>query len=121
MGNPEIAVTLSMFGTLLCSISFVWMKRAHNQSKAGSNPCTNKWWLLGFSSLVAGSALHVIALGFGNQVLLSTLRSFTVFFNTLFSVWILKEKLYITDVIGIVLIFLGSTLFLLVAKAGEEE
>jgi len=53
--------------------------------------------------------------------LLSTLRSFTVFFNTVFSVWILNEKLYISDIIGITLIFVGSTLFLVVAKAGEEE
>lgn len=91
MSDATIAITISMFGTLLCSISFVWMKKAHNTAKDGQNPCLNKWWLLGFSSLIIGSACHVVALGFGNQVLLSTLRSFTVFFNTVFSVTILKE------------------------------
>jgi hypothetical protein len=89
MSAPTIAISLSMVGTVLCSISFVWMKKAHNSAKEGTNPCMNKWWLLGFSSLIGGSACHVVALGFGNQVLLSTLRSFTVFFNTLFSVTIL--------------------------------
>lgn len=81
----------------------------------------NPWWLLGFSSLLAGSALHVVALGFGNQVLLSTLRSFTVLFNTVFAVTMLDEKLFISDLVGIVLIFIGSGFFLICAKAGDED
>jgi hypothetical protein len=28
--STTIAISLSMVGTLLCSISFVWMKKAHN-------------------------------------------------------------------------------------------
>jgi uncharacterized membrane protein len=36
-------------------------------------------------------------------------------------VTILKEKLYISDIIGIILIFIGSALFLVAAKAGDEE
>ena len=121
MSDATIAITISMFGTLLCSISFVWMKKAHNTAKDGQNPCLNKWWLLGFSSLIIGSACHVVALGFGNQVLLSTLRSFTVLFNTIFAVTMLGEKLFISDIVGIILIFIGSGFFLICAKAGDED
>ena len=110
-----------MFGTVLCSIAFIWQKKAHNLAKPGENPCTNPWWLLGFTSLLCGSALHVVALGFGNQVLLSTLRSFTVLFNTIFAATMLGEKLFISDLEGIMFIFIGSGFFLVCAKAGDED
>ena len=65
--------------------------------------------------------MHVVALGFGNQVLLSTLRSFTVLFNTVFAVTMLDEKLFISDIVGIIFIFIGSGFFLICAKAGDED
>lgn len=121
MSSSAIAITLSMFGTVCCSLAFVLQKKAHNLVKPGENPCTNVWWLIGMTSLIIGSTLHAVALGFGNQVLLSTLRSFTVLFNSIFTVTLLGEKLFISDILGIILIFTGSGFFLVCAKAGDED
>ena len=35
MSAPALAITLSMFGTVLCSIAFIWQKKAHNLAQPG--------------------------------------------------------------------------------------
>jgi len=41
--------------------------------------------------LIIGSVLNIVALGYGNQVLLASLRSVSIIFNTVLSIWMLKE------------------------------
>ena len=71
---------------------------------------------MGLISVFLGSVFNVVALKFGSQVLLSSMGSFTIVFNSILSVIILKEHLFKSDLIAIFLISLGSTLFLLQAK-----
>lgn len=116
-----IAVVLTFFGSFLSSLSLVLMKYAHNrvQESGKKSAVLDPFWISGFVSLIAGSALNVVALGYGNQLLLASTSSLSIIFNTLFSVFLLKEPLRRWDLISIMLICVGSILFLLVAKNDE--
>lgn len=73
-------------------------------------------WIGGFAVLMFGSVLWVIALGYGNQVLLGSSSSVSIIFNTIFSVILLKESIKCNDIGAIIMICLGSVLFLSIAK-----
>lgn len=76
------------------------------------------WWV-GFVCVCLGSFLNIAALGNGNQIMLASSSSFSIIFNTIMSVHFLKEPLTRKDVSAIVLICLGSVLFLLNSKSDD--
>ena len=93
-----ISVILTLVGCLLSTVGLIWMKLAHDKVQIAKNKgqkvntYCNMAWIGGFISLIIGSVLNVLALGFGNAILLSSSSSFSVIFNMIFSVIILKEK-----------------------------
>ena len=121
VGDTIIAVVLTFFGSFLSSLSLVLMKYAHNRVQASGkkSAVADPYWIAGLMSLIGGSALNVVALGYGNQLLLASTSSLSIIFNTLFSVFLLKEPLRRWDLISILLMCVGSVLFLLVAKNDE--
>ena len=75
----------------------------------------------GIFSLIFGSVLNVVALGYGNAILLSSSSSLSIIFNTIFSVIILKEKVHKSDFAAGFLICFGSILFLMLAKNENKK
>ena len=113
---PVVGIIL---GCLFSSLALVMMKEAHNhvqKSQSGKSPYCTKLWIWGFIILLVGSFLYVVALSFGNQVLLGSSSSLSIIFNTIFSVLILKEKIKCNDIGAIIMICIGTVLFLSIAK-----
>ena len=113
---PIVGIIL---GCLFSSLALVMMKEAHNrvqQSNGQESPYCTKFWIWGFIILLFGSFLYVIALSFGNQVLLGSSSSLSIIFNTIFSVIFLKEKIKCNDIGAIIMICIGTVLFLSIAK-----
>jgi uncharacterized membrane protein len=73
------------------------------------------FWLMGVFMMALREVVHVTALSYGNQVLLSSSSSITIIHNTILSVVFLKETLHKTDVIAISMICMGSMAFLTIA------
>lgn len=59
-----------------------------------------------------GSILNIVALGYGNAILVSGSRTMAIVNNQILSIAILKEKLHKNDVIAAFLIIVGSVLFI---------
>ena len=121
-GNKSavIAILLSLFGSFFSSGSLILMKYAHNRvAKLSGSAFKDPVWSIGFISLLVGTFFNIYALSFGNQTLLSSTSSFSIIFNTIFSIILLREPLFKTDILGILLICLGSTLFLISAKNSD--
>lgn len=78
-------------------------------------------WVVGFALLIGGSTLNIVALRFGNQLLLSSLASVSIVFSTVLSVWILKETWFKSDMLAIFLMCLGSVLFMLFAHNSKQD
>ena len=106
----------------MSALSYVFMKVAHNKiAKTKKSVYFTHQWMIGFLTLIAGSIINVVALAYGNQLLLSSSSSITIIWNTIFSVIFLKEALYKTDIVAILFICLGSTLFLSQATNDGSE
>ena len=112
------SIVLTIFGSFFSALSLILMKWAHNKSEQnpGRSVVKDPNWIMGFFSLILGSVLNVVALSFGNQLLLASTSSLSIIFNTLMAVIFLKERFVKTDMIAIFLICLGSLLFLMLAK-----
>jgi len=114
-----ISIVLTLIGCFLSSLSLVMMKVAHNNNKQEESVFKLKEWWIGLVNLIAGSVINVVALGYGNQLMLASTSSISIIFNTLLSVFILKETFFRSDAISILLICTGSVLFLAIAKNDE--
>ena len=77
------------------------------------------YWFMGLLSLAFGSMLNLIALGYGNQLVLASSSSLTIIHNTMMSVIFLNEKLYRSDMIAIFLMCVGSLIFVFSARPTE--
>lgn len=71
-------------------------------------------------SLILGSVFNIIALGIGNQFLMSSTCALSIIFNTLLSVCFLKETIHQSDIVSLIIISTGCTLFMITAKASDE-
>ena len=116
-----IAIGLSLVGSFFSSGSLILMKFAHNRVvEKNKSAFKDPIWYLGFISLLVGTFFNIYALSYGNQTLLSSTSSFSIMFNTIFSVVFLREPLFRSDCLGILLICIGSTMFLLSAKNDDS-
>ena len=121
--NTIYSVILTIFGSFFSALSLILMKWAHNKQEEnpGRSVVKDVNWIIGFLSLILGSVLNVVALSYGNQLLLASTSSLSIIFNTLMAVIFLKETLHRSDIIAITLICTGSLLFLLLAKNQDTE
>ena len=120
------AMLYTVFGSFLCSGGLILMKKSHNRAEIAEsnnikrNAFCDVFWLGGFAAIVAGSLCNVVALGYGNVLLLASSSSLSIIWNTIFSVCFLKEKLLKKDMVAMVFICIGSILFLMIAKNDPE-
>ena len=71
--------------------------------------CNKQWWC-GFSTHIIGALLFAIALGLGDQALLSPLQAIQLVFNTVLAWKFLDETLNKPQILGIILIIIGCAL-----------
>lgn len=119
-----LAICFTSLGGFLSALGLVLMKLAHMRRQGKENQTSllcSPIWIAGFTSLIVGSVLNIVALGYGNQVLLSSFAGFTIIANTVLSVLLLKEPFYKTDPIAIALMCLGSGGFLFFAKNSPQD
>lgn len=116
-----MAIFLMLIGTFMSACSLVLMKVGHKRvMNNDGNICYQMFWLLGMAMMMSREVVHISALSFGNQVLLSSSSSITIIYNTIMSVIFLKETLYKTDIFAISMIFTGSIIFLQIAHNKKE-
>jgi drug/metabolite transporter (DMT)-like permease len=121
------AMLFTVLGSFFCSGGLILMKKSHNRAELAErnnikrNAYCDVFWLGGFASIVLGSLFNVVALGYGNVLLLASSSSLSIIFNTVFSVTLLNEKLVKKDILAMLFICIGSILFLIIAKNDPEE
>jgi len=67
----------------------------------------NRYWLTGFSCIIAASVVNIFAIGYGSLVLLASMSAVTILFNSILSVYILNETFTKWDALATLLIFIG--------------
>ena len=121
------AMLYTVLGSFFCSGGLILMKKSHNRAELAEsnnikrNAYCDVFWLGGFMAIVAGSLCNIVALGYGNVLLLASSSSLSIIFNTIFSVTLLNEKLVKKDILAMLFICIGSILFLIIAKNDPEE
>jgi len=121
------AMLFTVLGSFFCSGGLILMKKSHNRAELAErndikrNAYCDYFWLGGFTSIVLGSLCNVVALGYGNVLLLASSSSLSIIFNTAFSVTLLNEKIVKKDILAMLFICIGSILFLIIAKNDPEE
>ena len=127
-GDTAKSIGFTLFGSFFSSLSLILMKWAHNRVQKQNmklaaadhkSAFTDITWVGGFLALIAGSMFNIVALGYGNQLLLASTSSISIIFNTIMAVFLLKEPLIKSDMIAIAMICTGSVLFLCFAKNQE--
>lgn len=119
--DTSLGLLLASIGSFLSAMGFVLMKLAHN--KRGKRldlrrkPIfCNLIWLAGWLCIMGGITFNIFALNTGNQFIVTSTSGLSMIFNTLLSVFFLKERFYHSDVCALSLIVLGSYLFMAAVK-----
>jgi len=125
------SIAYTILGIFFNSLSFTLMKMGHNKVQTDAQASLtkdkvkpfylNKLWLLGIVSIIVGSALCVVGLGYGNQLMLASSSSLAIVFDTILAVVILKERLMRSDVIAISLICSGSVACFFFVQNDDKE
>ena len=116
MSDTIFAIIFGLLGCFFSALALILMKWAHNRIQENQKPYLDKYWLSGFVILMLGNGFNIEAVNYGNVVLLLCTSSMSIVFNTIFSIVLLGESLTKNRVIGITVICIGSTFFLLNAK-----
>ena len=117
-----MAIVFTILGCFFSAIALVMMKFAHNRFEENvrkgikKSPFCDPYWLCGFITLLLGTVFNVLAINYGNPLLLATSCCISIVFTTIFCVIFLKEKLFCNRIVAIFVICLGSALFLSRAK-----
>jgi len=122
-----IPIGLALGGSLLTAASYIFMKCAHNRA-ASRGPTEIRrstycdfFFIFGYLLLLLGSIVNTVALGLGNQVLLASMGAITIILNCILSMFFLKERLILTDWLGIFIICVGSSLYAFQAVADKTK
>ena len=101
-------------GTFIVACSYIIMKNAHTRliNNKRKSLYTDIYWIIGVFSWFCGSMMNLVALDYGNQILLSSSSCFVTIYNTILSVVYLGEKLQLIDITAIILMCTGSIIFL---------
>lgn len=106
------AVLIGIVAQGLSSLGLVLMKR-NNQSKTKMAWYKNGFWWLSFLVFVIGNISSAIALTLGSQSIISALPVLVLVYNTLWAPLILKEKVGIQDIFGVLVTVGGICLIIL--------
>ncbi|KAF0720671.1 Aste57867_96 [Aphanomyces stellatus] len=124
MKSDFLGATIAISAAIGSNLGVNVQKRSHNKEdkrpKHLQRPYTKRpmWWL-GMFLVVFGSLGDLFALGFAPQTLVASLGGgSTIVANVLFAHYWLKQPLYFTDVIGVMLV---STGVVVLALSSSEE
>jgi len=101
-------------------------KRSHDQDaekpEAERIPYIFRWfWWLGMVGVIGGSLADFVALGFASQPLVAALGGATsLMTNVLVAHFWNHEALFKTDIIGVICILIGATIFAITADEARE-
>ena len=127
MSNSLAAIVYAILGCFFSALALILMKLAHNRNlKLKERGITksilcNVFWISGYINILIGSFFNVMALGYGNVMMLACMSGLSIIFNTILAVTLLGEKLIVRRVVGICFIIFGSALFLTYAKNDDTE
>ena len=113
---------MGIIGSFFTALAFILMKVALNRVSRGlvRKQMCNGYWMFGLFILLLGCISNTVSIGIGSQMLMAGTSSVTVILTCILSVLILHERLMRIDIAGIILICLGSTLFVIQAKNGTR-
>ena len=77
--------------------------------------------MCGFACIIFGTLCNVLAIRFGDLLLLASSSALTLIFNTVLSVYILHESFTKWDVIAIILICTGSVSCMFFSKTSTDH
>jgi len=113
-----LGVGLGLLGTLMSTISKIFLKIAHNIS---SNPGQSwAYWAAGILLLAMNPPLSILALKHSPEAVFAATGGTAAMFNLLLAPWLLKETFRDWDVYGAVAICIGCA-GLAMAQAGYSE
>jgi hypothetical protein len=84
-------------------------------------------WIGGFICLLLGTSFNILAVGYGNLILMASFSAVTIVFNQLLSIKLLNENFSRYDFLALIFISAGSIMTLVYAKSesnkvyGEKE
>jgi len=122
-------VILALIGNGLQGFGFVMQKLGHNKLKEYNDKNLSKpkgyltscYWIFGFITVLAGSATNALALKYAAQSLVLPLSVTTLLVNTILAIIILKEPWNIFDVVGIIVIIVGTVLSVIFGPTATEN
>jgi drug/metabolite transporter (DMT)-like permease len=113
-----IAVAIIVCGTVVNNLGVNFQKLAlgmRSQKPAPKIP----WklvWIVGIIAIVVGSVCDFLALGFGDQILVTPLTSMSLVWNLIFASIIQKEKISVMDGVWTAVIIAGCVLTVVFAS-----
>lgn len=111
--NRELSMSI---GSASGDTDEILQGRGHNKSKSNNSSTstksfiTSKLWCTGFGIYFIGSILQAAALKFGAQSVVTPLGSLTLVANTILATKYLGEPFNCNDILGTILIIIGSIL-----------
>lgn len=94
-------------------------EKAYELKKAKAK--ANRIWWSGMGCLILGAVGNIVAVNYGNVILLSSSSSFNLIFSCLLSVIILEETINFLNVISMMVICVGSICCILSAKSSSSQ
>ena len=113
-----IAVAIIVCGTIVNNLGVNVQKWALGLRKRVPPPRV-PWkvvWIFGIVAIVLGSVCDFLALGFGDQILVTPLTSMTLVWNLFFAAAIQKEKITLMDGVWTSVIIVGCVLTVIFAS-----
>ena len=118
----------TVLGCFLNALSLILMKYSmenhakHSKGKDGKKKAysvCNKWWMTGLFCIVLGTLANVVAIRYGNLLLLASSSAITMIFNTILSIYILKERFTKWDAVAFVFITTGCISCMIFSKTSD--
>ena len=108
-------LVMGILASFLTALAFLLMKVAHNKFSRGlvRRNMMNGYWLGGLFILGFGCLFNTLSIGTGSQMLMAGTSAINIITTCILSVIILKERLMRIDIVGIIIICGGSTLFVI--------
>ena len=127
MSNSSTAIVYAVLGCFFSALALILMKLAHNRNiklkekGISKSLLCNIFWIAGFLNLLLGCFFNIMAIAYGNVMMLACMSGLSIIFNTILAVTLLDEKLLVRRVIGMAFVIVGSVLFLIFAKNDDKE
>ena len=115
------AFTIDVGATLLCQLSYIMMKFAHNDAeKTKKTAFLSCKWILAVLCLIIGGVIHIVVMPFCPLVLLATNSATAIVMSAILSVWFLNERIvWSYDLLAFFLISGGTIAMVMLSKSKE--